>query len=117
MTARPGMADATLLHIVGSDQPEHVTAVPGKIRLRGSTDLHLLLGKSEPFHRLHVTPNFFRQKRRPDLTGYLCLLNLITEAEHNPRVLENMRKLLRDLPGRVVNRPEVVLRSTRDQVA
>lgn len=111
------MADATLLHIVGSDQAEHVRTVPGKIRISGSTDLHLLLGKSEPYHRLHVTPNFFRQKRRADLTGYLCLLNLITEAEHNPRILEIMRKVLRDLPGKVVNRPEAVLRSTRDQVA
>jgi hypothetical protein len=111
------MAEATLLQIVGSDQPEHVSTVPGKIRIRGSTDLHLLLGKGEPYHRLHVTPNFFRRQRRPDLTGYLCLLNLITEAEHNPRVLENMRKLLRDLPGKIINRPEAVLRSTRDQVA
>ena len=111
------MADAKLLHIVGSDQPEHVSTVPGKIRIRGSTDLHLLLGKSVPFHRLHVTPNFFRRQKRPDLTGYLCLLNLITEAEHNPKVLDNMRKLLRDLPGKIINRPEAVLRSTRDQVA
>lgn len=85
--------------------------------LAGSTDLHLLLGKDEPHHRLQVTPHFFRQGRRPELSSYLCLLNMITEPEHNSRVLENMRKLLRNLPGKVVNRPEAVLRSTRDKVA
>jgi glutathione synthase/RimK-type ligase-like ATP-grasp enzyme len=111
------MADATLLHIVGSDQPEHVDISDGKLKLRGSTDIHKLLGKGVPRHRLHVTPNILRQRRRPDLSGYLCLLNLITEPERNERVLENMRKLLRDLPGKVINRPEAVLRSTRDQVA
>ena len=117
MTARPGMAEAAILHIVGSDQPEHVETTGGKLKLKGSTDLHRLLGKGVPHHRLHVTPNFFRQHRRPDLSGYQFLLNLITEPERNSRVLENMRKLLRELPGKVINRPEAVLRSTRDQVA
>jgi glutathione synthase/RimK-type ligase-like ATP-grasp enzyme len=111
------MAEATLLHVVGSDQAEHVDKSDGKLKLRGSTDIHKLVGKNVPYHRLHVTPNFFRQRRRPDLSNYLCLLNLITEPERNSRVLENMRKVLRDLPGKIVNRPEAVLRSTRDQVA
>jgi hypothetical protein len=31
--------------------------------------------------------------------------------------LDSLRKLLRDLPGKVINRPEAVLKSTRDQVA
>jgi glutathione synthase/RimK-type ligase-like ATP-grasp enzyme len=44
-------------------------------------------------------------------------LNLITEAEKNSKVLENLRKLLRGLPGKIINPPEAVLRSTRDQVA
>lgn len=110
-------AYATLLHIVGGDRPGHAVRQGGKITLAGSTDLHLLLGKNEPHHRLHITPGFFRQARRPELDSYLCLLNLITEPEHNSKVLENMGKLLRNLPGKVVNRPEAVLRSTRDKVA
>jgi glutathione synthase/RimK-type ligase-like ATP-grasp enzyme len=117
MSGRPAMADATILLIVGGDQPEHITEQKGKFTLRGSTDLHLLLGRNEPLHRLHVTSNFFRQRRRPELSSYSCLLNMITEPEHNSRVLDNLRKLLRDLPGKVINRPEAVLRSTRDQVA
>jgi glutathione synthase/RimK-type ligase-like ATP-grasp enzyme len=111
------MADATILLIVGGDRPEHISKQKGKFTLTGATDLHLLLGKSEPLHRLHVTSNFFRQKRRPELESYLCLLNMITEPEHNSRVLDSLRKLLRGLPGKVVNRPEAVLKSTRDQVA
>ncbi|HMI40043.1 MAG TPA: hypothetical protein VK485_02285 [Sphingomicrobium sp.] len=117
MPGRPAMADATILLIVGGDQPDHITKQKGKFTLRGSTDLHMLLGKDEPHHRLHITSNFFRQQRRPELSSYLCLLNMITEPEHNNRVLDNLRKLLRDLPGKVINRPEAVLKSTRDQVA
>lgn len=117
MPARRLVADATLLQIIGTDRPDQMSRRPGKLRIGGSTDLHLLLGKSEPHHRLHVTPNFFRQARRPELSSYQCLLNLITEPEWNSRVLENLRKLLRDLPGKVVNRPEAVLQSTRDRVA
>ena len=117
MPARFRAGDATLLQIIGTDRPDQMSRGSGKVRIGGSTDLHHLLGKNEPHHRLHVTPNFFRQARRPELASYLCLLNLITEPEWNSRVLENLRKLLRDLPGKVVNRPEAVLRSTRDQVA
>jgi hypothetical protein len=109
--------DATLLQIIGTDRPDKMSRGQGKVRISGSTDLHLLLGKSEPHHRLHVTPNLFRQARRPELASYQCLLNLITEPEWNARVLENLRKLLRDLPGKIVNRPEAVLQSTRDRVA
>jgi hypothetical protein len=58
-----------------------------------------------------------RQGRRPQLTRYRHLLNLITEPEHNDRVLDNLRKLLRGVPGKVINRPEAVLRSSRDQMA
>ena len=117
MSGRPAMADASILLIVGGDQPDHITSAKGKFTIMGATDLHLLLGKDEPTHRLHITSNFFRQQRRPELSSYLYLVNLITEPEHSSRVLDNLRKLLRDLPGKVVNRPEAVLKSTRDQVA
>ena len=52
-----------------------------------------------------------------DLRGYKILLNLITEPEGNAKTLENLRKLLRGAPGRVINKPEAVLRTTRDQVS
>ena len=112
-----GQGGASLLFIVGSDRPERLTIRGSKFQLAGSTDIYKLLGRGEPRDRLQMTPNYFRQPLRPELDGYSCLLNLITEPEQNTKVLENLRKLFRGLPGKVVNRPEAVLRSTRDQVA
>ena len=117
MSATQGGRDSSLLFIVGTDQPDKLAITGTKFQIAGSTDIYKLLGKREPFHRLQMTPNYFRQTRRPELDGYRCFLNLITEPEQNTKVLENLRKLLRGLPGKVVNRPEAVLRSTRDQVA
>jgi len=107
--------NATLLCIVGADRDDKIAVRGRDIKISGSTDLHRLIG--EPYHRLHVAPQLLRQHRRPELGGYSCLLNLITEPEHNPRVLEILRKLLRGVPGKVINRPEAVLTTTRDQVA
>lgn len=113
-----GVGEASLLVIVGSDQDGKVVRVaPNKVRIGCSTDIHHLLAKQWPHHRLHVTRNYFRQQRRPELSQYKCLMNLITEPEQNERVLENVRKIVRDHPGKIINRPEAVLQSTRDQVA
>jgi len=110
--------DADLLFIIGSgDDADRITQAGSKIVVTGASDLTKLLVPPEPHHRLHVTRNYFRQGRQADLTGYKVLLNLITEPEANARSLENLKKLLRGVPGRVINRPEAVLRSTRDQVA
>ena len=109
-------ANVSLLVIVGGDEADRLVQVGGKVRATGSTDLWRL-AEPEPHHRLHVTRNFFRQGRRPDLDGYKTLLNMVTEPEQNQRTLDNMRKLLRGVRGKVINRPEAVLRSTREQVA
>jgi len=110
--------DAALLFIIGSgDEADRITQAGSRIVVTGSSDLTKLLVPPEPHHRLHVTRNYFRQGRQADLTGYKVLLNLITEPEENAKVLENLRKLLRGVSGRVINTPDAVLRSTRDQVA
>jgi hypothetical protein len=111
-------ADASLLFIIGGgDDADRVMHTGSKIIVTGTTDLTKLLLDRVPHHRLHVTRNYFRQGRQADLTGYRTLVNLITEPEQNSKVLENLRKLLRGLPGRVINKPDAVLRTTRDQVA
>lgn len=112
-----GSANVELLLIVGADREDQVAAKAGKIHLGGSSDLHLMIPKSMPRHRLHVTPQMLRQRRRPELIQYLYLLNLITEPEHNDKVLETLRKLARETRGKIINRPEAVIGSTRDQVA
>ncbi|QDP19209.1 hypothetical protein [Sphingomonas xanthus] len=111
------LPNSTLLMIVGSDQPDQVRRVGTRIRLGGSTDLNKLLPPDVHPHRLHVTPQSLRQARRPELDGYDFLLNMVTEPEGNDRVLDNMRKLLRGIRGKVINRPDAVARSTRDRVA
>src|SRR5262244_2602831 len=105
--------DAQLLFIIGSgDEADQITQAGSRIIVTGTSDLTKLLLGRVPHHRLHVSRNYFRQGRQADLTGYSILLNLITEPEGNAKVLENLRKVLRGLPGRVINKPEAVLRST-----
>lgn len=110
--------DASLLFIIGSgDDSDRITQAGSRIVVTGTSDLTKLLLNRVPHHQLHVTRNYFRQGKQADLSGYGVLVNLITEAEGNARVLENLKKLLRGVPGRVINKPEAVLRSSRDQVA
>src|SRR5262245_21377135 len=118
LTSVPGVApDASLLLIVGADRDGEIRRKDGRIEVKGSSDIYKLLDNKVPFHRLHVTRNFFRQQRRPELDGYSCMLNLITEPEHNRHVLDNVRRLVRGVRAKFINRPEAVLQSSRDQVA
>jgi glutathione synthase/RimK-type ligase-like ATP-grasp enzyme len=107
----------SLLFLVGADRDDQIRVQGSKVKVSGSSDIHLLAHPNQTYDLLRITPHMLRQRRRPDLTPYSCLVNLITEPERNERVLDNLRKLLRGVPGKVINRPEAVLRSTRDQVA
>ena len=111
--------DPPILFIIGSGDRSDRIAQTGAttISVAGSSDLHKLLLDRDPYELLHVSRNFFRQTRETRLLHYEVLVNLITEPEQSSRTLDNLRKILRGVPGRVVNRPEAVLRSTRDQVA
>jgi hypothetical protein len=110
--------DADLLFIIGGgDEADQITRAGSRILVAGSSDLTKLLLDREPHHRLHVTRNYFRQGRQAELAGYRVLVNLITEPEGNTKVLENLKKLLRGVTGRLVNSPDAVLRTTRDLVA
>ena len=111
------ITDAKLLLIFGADREDQFRTKHGRTKLSGSSDLFELIGPSHPHHRLQITRQFLRQKRRPNFAPYRHILNLITEPEHNDGVLNNLRKLLRGVSGKVINHPEAVLRSTRDQTA
>jgi glutathione synthase/RimK-type ligase-like ATP-grasp enzyme len=76
-----------------------------------------LLDSDHPHHRLQIKRQTLRQKLKPNLAPYQCILNLITEPEYNDKVLDNLSRLLRGFGGKVINRPEAVRRTTRDQVA
>jgi hypothetical protein len=117
MDLAPKVDSATLLLIFGADRDDQIIARDGHVKVWGSSDLFGLIDADHPHHRLQITRQFLRQNRRPNLIRYHHLLNLITEPERNDRVLDNLRRMLRGVPGKVINRPEAVLRSTRDQMA
>lgn len=84
----------------------------------GVCDIHRLrVQDPRGYIRLHISKNYFRQALRYNLDSYDCLLNLITDPDENPRTLETFRKMLSKYRGRVINRPEAVLRTSRDKVA
>lgn len=108
-----------ILFVIGSgDESDRISQAGGtKISVTGASDLNKLLQEREPYELLHVSRNFFRQTREARLLHYKVIVNLITEPEKSSRTLDNLRKLLRGVPGRVINPPDAVLRSTRDKVA
>ena len=116
MTAGTAARDK-LLFIAGSDHHDRMVVAGERMGNVGSTDLYRLLARRARYDRLHVTRHFFRQSRRPELLDYHCLVNLVTDPDQNPKVLQNLCKLLRGYAGPVINRPEAVLQSTRDQAA
>lgn len=117
ISAQDGLADAKLLLIFGADRDEEIIRQGKTVRIPGSADIYRVLDGMVPFHRLHMTRNFFRQHRRPDLSTYRYIMNMVTEPERNPQVLENISRLVRGVPARIINRPGAVLQSTRDLVA
>jgi glutathione synthase/RimK-type ligase-like ATP-grasp enzyme len=83
----------------------------------GSTDIRLLRSEADDFVRIHIPANFGRLKARPKLSGIAVVLNLITDPDLNPRVLDWADRVLEPFAGRVLNRPAAVRRSSRDAIA
>lgn len=114
----PMRAKQPLLFIFGAgDAADQVAQSATRTHVKGSTDLGRLLPDSVVRHRLIVSPDSFRRSLLPDLANYPVIANLITEAEHNRITLEMLGGWLGKASGRIVNVPQAVLRSTRDQVA
>lgn len=97
----------------GDAADQVIPRAPGRGVIRGSSDLGRLFPHRDMIDRMLVTP----QQEHVDLSGYPVIVNMITEAETNTKVLAIVRALAADLPSRVINPPEAVLRTTRDQVA
>jgi glutathione synthase/RimK-type ligase-like ATP-grasp enzyme len=117
ISAQAGLADAKLLLIFGADRNEEIICRGTTVHIPGSADLYRVLDGMVPFHRLQMTRSFFRQHRRPELSTYRYIMNMVTEPERNPQVLENIGRLVRGAAAKVINRPEAILRTTRDLVA
>ncbi len=105
-----------ILVVIGVDDLTKIEVQSGNAKLSGSTDFGNFLMPGE-YHRLHVRPDMLRSGQIPVVDGYRHIVNLITEAETNRQVLDTLRKVIRGSKARVINPPEAILRSTRDQIA
>ncbi len=114
-----GTGKSRIGYVVGSDLIDKIEFRPdADIKLQGSTDISLLrVNDPYDFARVHVTKGYYRQSFRFDLSKFDVLLNQVTDADQHPRVLQTMVRMLEIYRGRVINRPEAVLRTTREQVS
>src|SRR3954468_17065078 len=75
-------------YLVGSDSHGRIERDGRDIDTKGNTDLFLLRSRDpRGYGRIHIVPGYFRQQFRYDLAGFDLLLNLVTDADQNPKVL------------------------------
>ena len=111
-----GARRSPLLVVVGSDEAPREKA-RGGYSLAGNSDVHQLIPESLRSDELNLSQPFLKAGNRIETARYECVLNLVTDPDQHPRTLARLAKLLRGYKGKVINRPEAVLKSTRDQVA
>lgn len=103
--------------ITGSDT--HTGYVPAcdPVMVLGTTDILKFRSDDLKFRRFHVHRNFLRSPLKHSFEGVTTLINLITDADLHPRVLAASSTMLKGFKGRVLNRPDAVLRNTRDSAS
>ena len=111
-----GARAAPLLFVLGSDADPGIKK-EGGFRVTGNSDIYKLLPESVPFEQVNLSKPFMRKNARPALSRHERVFNLVTDPDQHPQTLTLLGKLLRGFRGKVINRPEAVLRTTRDQVA
>src|SRR4051794_9817076 len=99
-----------LLIFGGGDAADQIKRSGQRITIAGSADLGKLLPNREMIRRLLIMRD--HTPHPAELSDYPVVVNMITEAEHSAKLLENLQNLLSGVPGRVINPPEAVLRST-----
>lgn len=107
-------------YLFGSDKQSGVVMdAETTVESPGSTDIHNLryAADRDDFTRIHIPGNFKRIKGRPSLEKVRIILNLVTDPDINPDVLGYADQLLKGFPGKVLNRPQAVIKSGRDHVA
>ena len=104
--------------IVGSD---HVTQLQSdlskRVRLTGINDFSKLLDLFPVYwERLHVTPNYFRQKWRWDFSKFHVMCNMVTDPDHNPKTLKVAERIFEHLPQPAINHPKLIHQTARDSL-
>src|SRR5262245_24698461 len=95
ISGQAALAGAKLLLIFGVDRDDEIITRGTTVHIPGTADLYRVLDGMVPFHRFQMTRNYFRQHRRPELSAYRYILNMVTEPERNPLVLGNISRLVR----------------------
>lgn len=120
---RLGARPPRVLIVIGGDRI-YKTSAPGPGKLIGISDVDGLLPEAVPTRRLDLSrdlePMLMMLKQQSgggDLSAFDCVLNLVSEPDRSPKTLEALGLLLRGYRGRVINRPEAVLGTSRDRVA
>ena len=120
---RIGSGPARILTVIGGDRL-YKSPTPGRFKVVGISDVDELLPDTVRTKRLNLgldleplLMTLRQQSGGGDLSAYDCVLNLVSEADHSPNTLEALQLLLRGYHGRVINRPEAVLRTSREEVA
>ena len=114
---------ARILIVIGGDRI-YKSATPGRFKFVGISDVDGLIPETVRTKRLSLgfeleplLMTLRQQSGGGDLAAFDCVLNLVSEADHSPNTLEALQLLLRGYHGRVINRPEAVLRTSREEVA
>jgi hypothetical protein len=108
---------APLLIVHGGDVDPAAKKQGGGFVGRGNSDIYKLLGDNAVFEQVNLSKAFQQNQPRPDVARFERVLNLVTDPDQHKRTLESLEKMLRKYRGQVINRPEAVLRTSRDQVA
>ena len=88
----------------------------GRVGLLGNNDLNLLMSDLRvPLVQLKA--EVFKRSSLPVVTSYGCLINQISDADRNPRILQHLDRLLSGFEGKIVNRPAEILKTSRDRMA
>jgi hypothetical protein len=86
------------------------------VGLLGNNDLNLLIGDPR-VPLVQLSADIFKRPSLPVVTSYPCLINQISDADRNPRMLEHLDRMLSGFEGKIVNRPSDVLKTSRDLMA
>jgi len=114
---------AQILTVVGGDCI-YKSSTPGRLTFVGLSDVDELIPETVRTKRLTLgidleplLMTLRQQSGGGDLSAFDCVLNLVSEPDRSPKTLEALSLLLRGYRGRVINHPEAVLRTSREEVA
>ncbi len=120
---QPANRPPQVLIVVGGDRL-YKTSKPGRFKVVGISDVDGLLPETVQTKRINLSfdlePMLMvlrQQSSGGQLSDFDCVLNLVAEPDHSPNTLEVLQLMLRGYGGRVINRPEAVLRTSRAEVA